>query len=187
MTFALILLALHQNVQEKFLHEIENVLGDPDKKVPSYEDLSNFKYGQAILNETLRMYPIATTIPKWAPKDTVLLNGRLPVPAGTFIDIHIAGVHYNPKHWGPDAHAFRPERFLGDYNRDAFLPFSDGARACLGKRFAQIEALTALALLVRHFKIDVTEGQDKERLLDCEIVLTLAPAKPVSLTLTPRC
>jgi cytochrome P450 len=37
------------------------------------------------------------------------------------------------KYWD-DPEEFRPERFLGDYNRDAFLPFAAGPRACLGRR-----------------------------------------------------
>ena len=38
------------------------------------------------------------------------------------------------KYW-PDPYEFRPSRFLGDYNKDAFIPFSAGARVCIGRRY----------------------------------------------------
>ena len=39
--------------------------------------------------------------------------------------------------------------------RGAFFPFSDGARACLGRRFAQIEVLAALALIFRTYSLEL--------------------------------
>ena len=73
----------------------------------------------------------------------------LAVPKGTGLVAMIDAIHHNgmwefsifcpysrsptDKYW-PDPHEFRPSRFLGDYNRDAFLPFSTGARACIGRR-----------------------------------------------------
>jgi len=81
------------------------------------------------------------------------------------------------KYWD-EPFQFRPERFVkGDYNKDAFIPFSAGPRACIGRRFvceliyinhipliynllrrfAEVEALAVLTLLVLHYKIEVTE------------------------------
>lgn len=43
----------------------------------------------------------------------------------------------------PDPEEFKPDRFIDTddykYNRDAFLPFSAGARSCVGRKFAEIE------------------------------------------------
>ena len=38
------------------------------------------------------------------------------------------------RYW-EEPYAFKPDRFLGDWPRDAFLPFSAGARSCLGRRY----------------------------------------------------
>ncbi|KAG0694739.1 hypothetical protein DFH29DRAFT_1083704 [Suillus ampliporus] len=43
------------------------------------------------------------------------------VPEGLTLRLDIPGLHYNPKYW-EDPYTFKPERFLGDWNRDAFLP-----------------------------------------------------------------
>ena len=74
----------------------------------------------------------------------------LPVPKGTILAPMIHAMHHNrtsncyvnyinslicpaAKYW-PDPTEFRPSRFLGDYNKDAFIPFSAGARGCIGRR-----------------------------------------------------
>ena len=90
---------------------------------------------------------------KEAAEDCVIQteSGKpLPVPKGTMLALMIYAIHHNrtwerhftrnhrvifpsAKYW-PDPHEFRPDRFLGDYNKDAFLPFSAGARGCIGRR-----------------------------------------------------
>jgi hypothetical protein len=100
--------------------------------------------------------------PRTAAEDTVLTttstDGKdtpisIPVPKDTRVFIDVVGLHYNresirditlsstiqlisnaAKYW-EDPYEFRPERFLGDYNRDAFMPFAAGPRACLGRRY----------------------------------------------------
>jgi cytochrome P450 len=105
----------------------------------------------SVFNETLRLFPpvslvppfmLASTnhilfqavgIPKQSGQDNILMvhstseaeSKSIPVPKGTTILMDIAGMHYNPRYW-PDPYAFRPERFLGDWPRDYFLPFSSG-------------------------------------------------------------
>jgi cytochrome P450 len=112
------------------------------------------------------------------------------VKKDTYVDIHVSALHRNPKYWGPDAEAFRPERFDTrqgrEYRRDAFVPFSDGMRSCLGKRFAQVEAVCALALICQRYKIEVADEKDRATLLDCHEKLTLTPLKHVNLRMTRR-
>lgn len=79
---------------------------------------------------------------------------------------------------------FRPERWLLDSSNDshtngngvahsesigdhdvaatllrptkgAYIPFSDGARACLGRRFAQVEVLAVLAVIFREYSVEL--------------------------------
>ncbi|KIM20119.1 hypothetical protein M408DRAFT_148733 [Serendipita vermifera MAFF 305830] len=106
--------------------------------------------------------------------------------------INVAGLHYNPKYWN-EPEVFRPERFLGDYNRDAFMPLAAGPRACMGRRFSEIEATTFLAHLLLTYWFEGTRLNDtetpaemKERLLRWrQGTVTIVPEK-VSLTFTRR-
>jgi cytochrome P450 len=103
------------------------------------------------------------------------------------------------RYWD-DPLEFKPDRFLKpDWNRDAFIGFSGGPRACLGRkyvfllqehlmlltalnRFAETEAVVVLTMLVSRYKLSVKEEpqfaketfeQRKERVLQTMTLLTL--------------
>ena len=142
------------------------------------------------MNETLRLFPSVVGIPKESAEDTAFTltspttgeTRTLPVPAGTFITLCVASLHQNPHHWDDPA-TFRPARFLGNsYNRDAFLPFSGGARACIGRGFAETEGVAVLTRIIARYRVQVkdeprfrgeTFEQRKERLLAWGLSLTI--------------
>ncbi|THH17553.1 hypothetical protein EW146_g3277 [Bondarzewia mesenterica] len=159
-TFAL--LALHADKQERLYQSIKSLMPDPNR-LPTYEEMPLFTYSMAVYYETLRMFPAVNGIPKFSAEDTSLvvsnINGdkiTIPVPQDTNIVIHTPGLHYNPRYW-EDPHTFKPERFLEDWPRDAFLPFSQGARACLGRRFFETEGIAILTMLMSRYKVSIKE------------------------------
>ncbi|KAH8114076.1 cytochrome P450 [Phellopilus nigrolimitatus] len=109
------------------------------------------------------------------------------IQKGSAIIMDIWGVHMSPLYWGPDAHLFRPERFIDTANykwpRDAFLPFSAGARRCIGQRFATTESVCLLASIARHYEILLPDGlqantlseADKRCLLKWTTGVTITP------------
>ncbi|KAI0298659.1 cytochrome P450 [Multifurca ochricompacta] len=160
--FTFALLALHPDEQERLYQQIKSVTSSLDR-APGYEDMGRFTYSLAVFYETLRMFPPAPSIPKEVAEDTTLTvtnadGGKttFPVPSGTEINLHVPGLHYNPRYW-KDPHAFKPERFLGDWPKDAFIPFSLGARACLGRRFFETEGIAVMTMLVSNYKIEIKE------------------------------
>ncbi|KAI0732805.1 cytochrome P450, partial [Fomitopsis betulina] len=188
--FAFVMLALYQDEQEKLYQHIMSVA--PGDILPSYEDMGKLSYAMAIFLETMRMFPPVINIPKYADEDTTLPtqnmageNLTVPCPKGTGIIIHTPGLHYNPRYW-KDPHTFNPSRFLGDWPRDAFVPFSAGTRSCLGRRFSETEGVAILTYMIKHFRVEVLEEpqhagetfeQRKKRLLKCRTALTLYPIK----------
>ena len=85
------------------------------------------------------------------------------------------------RYW-KDPHAFRPQRFMEDWPRDAFLPFSSGPRACLGRRFFETEGIAILTMLVSKYRVELkdepefageTWAEKKERLMRCRPGLTM--------------
>ncbi|KAK3946268.1 cytochrome P450 [Diplogelasinospora grovesii] len=75
--------------------------------------------------------------------------------------------------------------------RGTLLTFSDGARSCLGRKFAQAEYVAFFAALLRDYRVHLAEGVDREtvkRDLDCKSAgkITLAPPYPVALRLEKR-
>ena len=77
-------------------------------------------------------------------------------------------VHRDPDTWGPDAHVFRPERWLDEAYMSAlhpyaFHPFSKGPRDCLGQNFALLEAKALVAMLVSRYVFHVFDSESKFR------------------------
>ncbi|KZT71520.1 cytochrome P450 [Daedalea quercina L-15889] len=188
--FAFIMLALYQDEQEKLYRHIMSVT--PDDTLPAYEEMGKLSYVMAVFLETMRMFPPVINIPKYAEQDATLPTQNMagdkltvPCPKGTYLMIHTPGLHYNPRYW-KDPHTFDPSRFLGDWPRDAFLPFSAGPRSCLGRRFSETEAVAILTYMIKHYRVDVLEEpqyagetfeQRKKRLLRCRTALTLYPIR----------
>ncbi|GJE97102.1 cytochrome P450 [Phanerochaete sordida] len=189
LAFTFGLLAMHQDYQEKLYQHIKGVI--PDDRLPTYEDMNKLTECTAVFYETLRLFPPVVAVPKVAAEDTSLVTTDfagnkvvIPVPRGQELQLAILALHYNPRYWD-DPHAFKPERFHGDWPRDAFLPFSAGARACLGRRFFETEGIAILTMLVSRYKIELrdepefaneTYEERWQRLFEVKQGITLAPA-----------
>lgn len=142
--YILILLALHPEVQIALRAEIQRVCSE---QTMTYEDISKMVYPLCILFETLRLFPIITGIPKCTLQDEIL-SGKYYIPKNTTLVLDVVQLHRNPKYWGHDVDSFNPSRFdgrntdvgnKGDASdrlrmpvKGAFIPFSEGPRACLG-------------------------------------------------------
>ncbi|KAF9653322.1 cytochrome P450 [Thelephora ganbajun] len=184
--FALNMLAVHQEEQEALYQHIRDVL--PDGRPPTYEDIPRLNRVTAALYETLRMFPPAPVVPKYSAEDTSLVVGNqagettvFPIPAGGKINIDVVGLHYNPRYW-EDPSAFKPERFMGEYNKDAFVPFAWGARACIGRGFFETTGLAMLTTLIQRYRVEphpkfAGESFDrlKERYSQAKGMLILTP------------
>ncbi|KAH8075864.1 cytochrome P450 [Cristinia sonorae] len=196
--FALGLLALYPDEQERLYQEVIKAV--PKDRDPIFQDMASLDYVICVLSETLRIFPPVIGIPKFAAEDCTLTttnnNGdkvTLAIPKGSGINIDTVGLHNNPKYWD-EPEAFKPSRFMGDWPRDAFLPFSGGVRSCIGRRFAELESVVVMAMLVKKYKITVkdepqfaheTFEEKKARVLKTKNGLTLTPAK-TSLVFTLR-
>ncbi|KAF9049846.1 cytochrome P450 [Panaeolus papilionaceus] len=199
LSFTFGLLALYPDEQEKLYQHIKSVL--IDGREPTYEDMGSLTYSNAVFYETLRMFPPVTGIPKVSAEDTVLATGNLngdfknvTIPKGAFVTISTPGLHYNPRYWS-EPESFQPSRFLKhDWPRDAFLPFSAGPRACLGRKFFETEGIAILTMIVSKYNITVKEeaqfanetfAERKARILSARAGLSLTPIR-VPLVFTRR-
>ncbi|KAI0346597.1 cytochrome P450 [Trametopsis cervina] len=191
LAFAFILLALYPEEQKKLNEQCKSVLGDDD--IPKYENMNAYTYAMAVFFETLRLFPPATAVPKVASEDSVLYTTnaageKVPVvvPKGADLLFHLPGLHQNPKYW-ENPTEFQPSRFMKpDWPRDAFMPFSGGARSCIGRRFSEVEAVAVLTLYSLKYEIEVkvepqfeheSFEERKARLLSWKPLLTLTPGK----------
>ncbi|KAH6913905.1 614/534 cytochrome P450 [Coprinopsis sp. MPI-PUGE-AT-0042] len=195
--FALALLALHQDEQGRLYEHLKSLNTDGSF---TFQDMPKLTRSLAVLYETMRLFTPVTNIPKVAASDTTLTvtDGKgeqviVPVPQGTSLVLNGAALHKNPRYWS-NPEEFNPDRFLGEYNKDAFIPFSAGVRSCLGKKFAETEAVAALSMIVNRYKVTIKEEpefthesfeQRKRRVLQSRAGITVTPIR-VPLVFTKR-
>ncbi|XP_069132176.1 LOW QUALITY PROTEIN: cytochrome P450 3A8-like [Argopecten irradians] len=144
-------LAVHPECQEKLRQELATKIGSNPL---TYDNVQKVEYLEMVINETLRIHPVAIQTDRMCMKDTVI--GGIRIPAGLSIGIPIYCIHHDPDNW-EDPDKFIPERFAGKDNHDPlnFLPFGYGPRNCVGMRLALMEMKMALAKVVRNFKMSV--------------------------------
>lgn len=124
------LLATHPQVQERLINEIDS--WDHQTEL-NYDNVSTFKYLDAVIWEALRLYPPVARVERESVSDYKLAGTGITVPAGMTVSIPVYAIHRDPKNFEePDC--FIPERFLPDesgkcplQNSWSFLPFGGGA------------------------------------------------------------
>ncbi|WP_161594600.1 cytochrome P450 [Marimonas lutisalis] len=152
MTWALYLLARHPDIQAEVTAEIASVLGERDA---SSADVPELKLTQAVVMETMRLYPPGWMFGREATEDCEIKGYHC--PKGTQILIAPWVLHRDPRYYEtPDA--FRPERWLDGLAqrlpRYAFLPFGGGPRICIGNSLAMLETTLSLATILQSGAIE---------------------------------
>lgn len=134
LTFSLMNLSLHPEMQERCYQEIIKNIEDLNNL--DISKLNKLKYMECFLKETMRLYPSVPVIMRESVQETQLANGLI-LPPKTFIAIHIFDIHRNPKHF-ENPNTFDPERFSPENSAGrhpyAFSPFSAGQRNCIGEQ-----------------------------------------------------
>jgi cytochrome P450 len=127
--FAIIHLLEHPDVLVQLREELDDLYPRDSKALFSHDDLKSLPYLNAVINETMRIKPVAMGgLPRQTVQDYVI-GGKYHIPKDTIISAHIYACQTNPEYW-PEPLAFKPERWLEDSDipadKDAFFPFSSG-------------------------------------------------------------
>ncbi|XP_070168058.1 cytochrome P450 4C1-like [Polyergus mexicanus] len=182
MTFALLLLAEHKDIQERVRIEVETAMQENGGKL-TMRSLQNLPYLDRCLKESLRLYPTAFFILRDVQED-VKLNSYI-VPVGTILYLNIYGVHRDPNFW-PNPEVFDPDRFLPERRQNrhpySYLPFSAGPRNCIGQRFGLLEMKAMIAPLVHNFYL---EPIDYLKNIQLKFHLLICPSHPVHIKFIP--
>ncbi|CAG9764664.1 unnamed protein product [Ceutorhynchus assimilis] len=159
MTFALLELSQHPEMQAKVRQEAEEVLERHNGKM-TYEAMLELKYTEQVIEETLRKYPPVASIPRVCTKKYTIPGTKTEIEPGTTVFISAWGLHTDPDYF-PNPQKFDPERFTVENRKNikefTYLPFGEGPRMCLGIRFGIMQSKVGLVSLLKNYKFILNE------------------------------
>uniref|UniRef100_A0A6Q2YLT1 unspecific monooxygenase n=1 Tax=Esox lucius TaxID=8010 RepID=A0A6Q2YLT1_ESOLU len=183
MSFLAYNLAVNPHVMTKLQEEIDTVF--PNKAPIQYEALMQMEYLDSVLNESLRLYPIAARLER-VTKKTVEINGII-IPKDCVVLVPTWTLHRDPEIWS-DPEEFKPERFSKENKESidpySYMPFGAGPRNCIGMRFALIMIKLAMVEILQSYTF--TACDETQIPLEMDIQGLLMPKQPIKLKLEPR-
>ncbi|XP_013148149.1 PREDICTED: cytochrome P450 4V2-like [Papilio polytes] len=158
--YTLVLLGLHQNVQEEVFQEQLSIFGK-SRRNATKEDVQNMHCLERVIKESMRLYCVVPIVARNIDRDLYLPFSGVTLPTGTSAVVGAFAVHRSKVEWGPNADEFDPNRFLPERSIGrhpaAFLPFSYGSRNCIGRNFGMIIMKSLISSIVRSYKMEALE------------------------------
>lgn len=154
LTWGWYLLDQHPEVVQRLEAEVDTALG---KRSPTLTDLAALPYTRMVVDEILRLYPPAGMLARQVVAEDVIDGYR--IQANGIMMLIPFMTHRYPGVW-ENPEAFSPERFApeqaGQRPKSAYIPFSGGARICLGNHFALAEMVFTYAMLIARYRLQRT-------------------------------
>ena len=136
-----------------------------------YREINNLPYLNAVILETLRIYPVASgAFARIPTKSLSILEYEL--NRDDWLSISIYALHHREDLY-PNAKQFKPERFLEKtYSPYEYIPFGGGNRRCIGSALALLKMKLVTATVLSRFQLALTS---KRPMYPVSRGITLAP------------
>jgi len=174
------LLSQNPVCEHRFHEEIDREL---QGRLPTFEDVPRLRYVEMVLAESMRLYPPAWAMGRYARADFQL--GEYFLPAKTTVLISQFITHRDARFF-PDPMRFDPERFPPEARsrrtKLTYFPFGAGVRQCIGESFAWMEGVLLLATIAQKWKLKLVPGHKVEP----EPLITLRPKFGMRMQLESR-
>jgi benzoate 4-monooxygenase len=153
LTNILELLIKHPEKLATLREELSNVLHGDDVVAP-YDSVKDLPYLKACLEEGLRLSPPTSSgLPRRTPPEGASIMGEW-IAGDTSVSMTIYGAHHDATIYA-DPDVFKPERWMDPAERKRmepyFIPFSAGARGCIGRNISYLEQIVILATIVHRY------------------------------------
>ncbi|KAI0111245.1 cytochrome P450 [Nemania sp. FL0031] len=166
LTAAILFLTQNPDAVAKAREELDAVIGDGEFK---YEHLSQLKYIEGVMRESLRLSFAAPgfniePIPSNDKSPVLLGGGKYQIAHNQAVIIVLAGVNRDPEVFDEPL-AFKPERMMGESFDQ--LPagvkkwFGNGKRECIGKHWAVQFNMVVLAKMIKEIDFEAVDPDYK--------------------------
>jgi cytochrome P450 family 6 len=192
LSFCLFELARNPEIQKKVQAEVDKVFKSHPIEEITYDMLSDLKYLENCVDETLRKYPIVPVHFRTATRDYKVADSNLTIPKDSAVMIPVLGFHRDPEIY-ENPMQFNPERFVNSSHGNGnskglfYTPFGDGPRNCIGMRLGKLTTKLGLALIMWKFSMELNDKDMVDKELEFhpnQFVLT--PLKPFNIKITQR-
>ncbi|CAJ2652518.1 unnamed protein product [Trifolium pratense] len=143
----------HPRVMKNLQDEIQNEVGN--KRMVEEKDLKKFNYLDMVIDETLRLYPVAPLLVPRECRERITIDDYF-IKEKTRLIVNAWAIGRDPNVWSENAEEFYPERFIDkkmNYQGQEFesIPFGSGRRRCPGIQLGLITVKFVIAQLVHCF------------------------------------
>lgn len=181
LTWTWYLLSQHPDAASRLHAELDSVLNG---RPPSIGDLPDLKVTEAVLAESMRLYPPAWTLGRLAIAEHEI--GCYKVPVGSMVMASQWVMHRDKRFW-EEADRFKPERWESQSVKEAgqrniYFPFGGGSRRCIGEGFAWAEGILLIASIARNWMFILDPNQQ----IDVRPMITLRPRYGMRMTIERR-
>lgn len=180
LTWATYLTSQLPEIEQRLATEAKQVLGKDEVR---FEDINRLSLTRNIFKEALRLYPPVSFITREPLQERRIGRRRIRKNSMMVVSPWVIQRHRNfwqqPDCFDPDRYD-RPE--TNESEKQAYLPFGAGQRACPGAAFAMLEGPLILASLFRHYHVELADGVEVNPV--CR--LTTRPENKILIYLHPR-
>ncbi|CAF4027924.1 unnamed protein product [Didymodactylos carnosus] len=167
MAWCLYVLMTHPKVYEACQQEVDEILKG---QLPVYSQLNELEIIDAVLHETLRLYPPAPFFSRQCVEEHSIGEGTgtpIRIPVGGVVLFNLYVLHRSEQFWN-DSLKFDYKRWMRSSETGhrpklahpfCYLPFGAGNRNCIGQNFAMLETKVILAILLQRLKFEIVPGQ----------------------------
>ena len=158
LTWAWHLLAENPEAEASLHAELDDVL--EDGRGARFDDLPRLRFAEAVVKESMRLYPPAWGVGREAARACEVGGYRIPRGAQVFMMTYAV---QRDARFFREPESFRPERWTNGETHDlpkfAYFPFGGGPRLCIGNSFAMTETVISLATIARRFRFRHAPGR----------------------------
>ncbi|XP_065215546.1 cytochrome P450 4C1-like isoform X2 [Planococcus citri] len=153
--FTLLMLAMHQDIQQKVYEEICELFKDNDDALTADHLFHQLKYLEQCIKETSRKYTHATVNLRRTHKECILADNTI-IPANIIVIplIHLANqdpeLYKNPHKWDPEHFS---DEAVKNRPKGSFMSFGYGPRSCIGDRYAIMSIKTQIVYIIRKYHL----------------------------------